>query len=100
MGSCAAPSAKGDDKFITTDYLQQCPINYLVLLDQLEWQRSDNTNNFSWSVNSWIGGDTDRIWLKSEGERSNGETEAAEAQLLWGALLQIVGGDKLIIPFC
>jgi hypothetical protein len=22
---CAAPSAKGDDKFITTDYLQQCP---------------------------------------------------------------------------
>lgn len=53
-------------------------INYLVLLDQLEWQRSDNTNNFSWSVNSWIGGDTDRIWLKSEGERSNGETEAAE----------------------
>ncbi len=24
MGSCAAPSAKGDDKFITTDYLQQC----------------------------------------------------------------------------
>ncbi|MCB7971001.1 hypothetical protein, partial [Klebsiella pneumoniae] len=21
----AAPSAKGDDKFITTDYLQQCP---------------------------------------------------------------------------
>nr|AEZ49749.1 replication initiator protein [Providencia stuartii] len=27
MGSCAAPSAKGDDKFITTDYLQQCPMN-------------------------------------------------------------------------
>ncbi|WP_318351576.1 recombinase family protein [Klebsiella pneumoniae] len=31
MGSCAAPSAKGDDKFITTDYLQQCP-----LLDDLK----------------------------------------------------------------
>ncbi|AZQ28426.1 hypothetical protein EJW24_07945 [Klebsiella pneumoniae] len=28
MGSCAAPSAKGDDKFITTDYLQQCPKSY------------------------------------------------------------------------
>ncbi len=27
MGSCAAPSAKGDDKFITTDYLQQCLLN-------------------------------------------------------------------------
>ncbi|ARZ82675.1 hypothetical protein [Escherichia coli] len=31
MGSCAAPSAKGDDKFITTDYLQQCPINWVFL---------------------------------------------------------------------
>ncbi|MCY5237071.1 hypothetical protein OV281_21405 [Salmonella enterica subsp. enterica serovar 1,4,[5],12:i:-] len=29
MGSCAAPSAKGDDKFITTDYLQQCHISTL-----------------------------------------------------------------------
>ncbi|EFO0984966.1 hypothetical protein DX027_28315 [Escherichia coli] len=29
MGSCAAPSAKGDDKFITTDYLQQCPFKYV-----------------------------------------------------------------------
>nr|WP_209269520.1 hypothetical protein [Providencia stuartii] len=29
MGSCAAPSAKGDDKFITTDYLQQCPESHL-----------------------------------------------------------------------
>ncbi|MDE9681556.1 MULTISPECIES: hypothetical protein, partial [Citrobacter freundii complex] len=28
-GSCAAPSAKGDDKFITTDYLQQCRENWL-----------------------------------------------------------------------
>ncbi|HAE2201930.1 hypothetical protein K9U64_21995 [Providencia stuartii] len=31
MGSCAAPSAKGDDKFITTDYLQQCQTNYQPL---------------------------------------------------------------------
>ncbi|WP_258785946.1 hypothetical protein, partial [Klebsiella pneumoniae] len=36
MGSCAAPSAKGDDKFITTDYLQQCPITH-VLIPPLLW---------------------------------------------------------------
>ncbi|WP_229534310.1 cation transporter, partial [Klebsiella pneumoniae] len=29
-GSCAAPSAKGDDKFITTDYLQQCPVKHAL----------------------------------------------------------------------
>ncbi|EBH2944785.1 hypothetical protein FKG59_22330 [Salmonella enterica] len=31
MGSCAAPSAKGDDKFITTDYLQQCRFKYTLV---------------------------------------------------------------------
>ncbi|KCY40664.1 putative transposase [Acinetobacter baumannii 1505311] len=43
MGSCAAPSAKGDDKFITTDYLQQCPDNEdvktyrtLIVLDRVK----------------------------------------------------------------
>ncbi|TQR91555.1 replication initiator protein (plasmid) [Escherichia coli] len=30
MGSCAAPSAKGDDKFITTDYLQQCRKSHTI----------------------------------------------------------------------
>nr|QIQ17478.1 DNA replication protein [Escherichia coli]QIQ17818.1 DNA replication protein [Escherichia coli] len=32
MGSCAAPSAKGDDKFITTDYLQQCHQKTLTII--------------------------------------------------------------------
>ncbi|MDY8933486.1 hypothetical protein [Escherichia coli] len=43
MGSCTAPSAKGDDKFITTDYLQQCPLrawSSLVMstLINVQWQ--------------------------------------------------------------
>ncbi|HHC4756671.1 TPA: hypothetical protein ACN6ZQ_002265 [Escherichia albertii] len=32
MGSCAAPSVKGDDKFITTDYLQQCQSSAIKIL--------------------------------------------------------------------
>ncbi len=46
MGSCAAPSAKGDDKFITTDYLQQCPLFWqwgerfpsLAGMERWQWQ--------------------------------------------------------------
>ncbi len=34
MGSCAAPSAKGDDKFITTDYLQQCQAHWYGIFRQ------------------------------------------------------------------
>ncbi len=29
-------------------------INYLVLLDQLEWQRSDNTSNFGWVLTAGL----------------------------------------------
>nr|WP_267313601.1 hypothetical protein [Klebsiella pneumoniae] len=36
MGSCAAPSAKGDDKFITTDYLQQCLLKSCMFLSAIE----------------------------------------------------------------
>ncbi|EDU4763810.1 hypothetical protein CRB31_004659 [Salmonella enterica subsp. enterica serovar Enteritidis] len=38
MGSCAAPSAKGDDKFITTDYLQQC----LQKTSNQQWEKGNN----------------------------------------------------------
>ncbi|KAA5685295.1 hypothetical protein F3G23_12185, partial [Klebsiella pneumoniae] len=31
LGSCAAPSAKGDDKFITTDYLQLCQRRVILI---------------------------------------------------------------------
>ncbi|MDF1030818.1 hypothetical protein P1S73_25375, partial [Escherichia coli] len=39
-GSCAAPSAKGDDKFITTDYLQQCRIARSTVYKILEDERA------------------------------------------------------------
>ncbi|WP_173647157.1 hypothetical protein [Proteus mirabilis] len=39
MGSCAAPSAKGDDKFITTDYLQQCPFDHQQQLIQKGFEK-------------------------------------------------------------
>jgi hypothetical protein len=42
MGSCAAPSAKGDDKFITTDYLQQCRLKHHHSLPQLMTQISNS----------------------------------------------------------
>uniref|UniRef100_UPI001BC83816 hypothetical protein n=1 Tax=Escherichia coli TaxID=562 RepID=UPI001BC83816 len=37
------PSAKGDDKFITTDYLQQCPLTGEALLTAYE--ESEDSEN-------------------------------------------------------
>lgn len=38
----------------------------------------------NWEVNGWIGGDTDRLWLRSEGEIRDGDFERAGAQAYYG----------------
>ncbi len=45
MGSCAAPSAKGDDKFITTDYLQQCLQHFVAV--QLNIRRPEVLSRYA-----------------------------------------------------
>ncbi|WP_409319480.1 copper resistance protein B [Pseudomonas sp. KCJK9016] len=59
-------------------------LNSYFLADKLEWQNGDDASTLAWDVSGWIGGDIDRLWLRSEGERSNGKTEDAEIQALWG----------------
>lgn len=58
-----------------------------ILLDQLEWQDSDGSGTYAWDLSGWAGNDIHRLVVRSEGERSAGETEEAELQLLaWRAL--------------
>lgn len=59
-------------------------INTYFLADKLEWQNGGDASTLAWDLSGWIGGDIDRLWLRSEGERSNGKTEDAEIQALWG----------------
>ncbi|KFX69996.1 copper resistance protein CopB [Pseudomonas taeanensis MS-3] len=73
-------------------------INSFFLLDQLEYQAADEGSVLSWDASGWIGGDIDRLWLRSEGERTNGVTEDAEIQALWGHSIgpwwDVVGGVR------
>lgn len=39
---------------------------------------------FTWDVDGWVGGDSERIWLRSEGEIDGGRTQDAEAQIYYG----------------
>ena len=57
--------------------------NFLLLADQLEWRDADDGNALAWDIDGWIGGDINRLALRSEGERVDGHTEEAELQLLW-----------------
>ena len=73
-------------------------INSLLLINQLEWQGGEGDGALNWDIKGWVGGDIDRLWLRSEGERSAGRTESAEAQALWGHAISpwwdVVGGVR------
>ncbi|WP_279948120.1 hypothetical protein, partial [Escherichia coli] len=54
MGSCAAPSAKGDDKFITTDYLQQCLLSHTK---SAAWAGATAASSvIATIIGAWVGG--------------------------------------------
>ncbi len=59
-------------------------LNSFFLLDQLEYQEADDGSALAWDASGWIGGDINRLWLRSEGERLDGKTEDAEVQALFG----------------
>jgi copper resistance protein B len=65
------------------DTMLESPFNTLVRLDELEAQDADD-EILKWDLDAWFGRELDRLWLRSEGERASGSTEAAELELLWG----------------
>lgn len=58
------------------------PALFKVLFDAVEWQPDEE--NLNWDAHAWYGRDLQKLWLKTEGERSDEGTESASAQLLYG----------------
>jgi copper resistance protein B len=59
-------------------------IHSFVLLDRLEAWNADEGAGLEWEAQAWIGSDLNRLWLRSEGERVDGHTEAADLEVLYG----------------
>ncbi|KGQ19425.1 Copper resistance protein B [Lysobacter dokdonensis DS-58] len=55
-----------------------------VLLNRLEGFDADHGAGLEWEAQAWIGTDTDKVWLRSEGERVDGRTEKAGLEALYG----------------
>lgn len=53
------------------------------LMDRFEWQDTDE-GSLGWEGVAWIGGDIHRLWLRTEGEASDGEVESGSAEVLYG----------------
>jgi len=55
-----------------------------VLLNRLEVFDADHGTGLQWEGQAWIGTDTDKLWLRSEGERVDNRTESADVEVLYG----------------
>jgi copper resistance protein B len=56
------------------------PFNRSFLFDELEMHESDE---LAWDATFWVGRAFDKLAVRTEGEKSGGDTERAELELLW-----------------
>lgn len=61
----------------------------LLLFDQLEYRRNEGPDTFTWDAQGWIGGDYNKLWLKTEGDQElTGQNSGeSEVQLLYSRLV-------------
>jgi copper resistance protein B len=59
-------------------------IHYYALLDQIELQAGDGVTAGSWENHTWIGGDVNRFWLRTEGRAEGRGRSEAQAHVLFG----------------
>lgn len=55
-----------------------------TLVERAEVWRRDGRTGLGWEAGGWIGGDINRLWWQTEGERSDGHTHAASLEALVG----------------
>ncbi len=65
------------------DKMEDDPVLTKVMIEQLEIHDADGDNPVTWEGEAWIGKDLNKLWLKTEGERVNGENEELELQALY-----------------
>jgi len=51
---------------------------------EVDQSRKDGVDTTGWDLDGWVGGDVNRLWLKTEGEVSDGKTTHAEAWVMAG----------------
>lgn len=80
-------------------HMEHAPeFNWFVGVNRLETWDADEGRGEAWEASAWFGTDLNRLWLRSEGERVDGHTEAANVEVLYGrsvsAWWDAVGGVR------
>lgn len=67
----------------------------MLLVNRLEAFHGRDANGQSWEAQGWYGGDTDKLWLRTEGERSRGKLEDGDAELFWNRSIATFWSSQL-----
>ena len=59
------------------------PVTYALMAEQLEIRNPGDLNTFKWDVQGWGGTDLDKLWFKTEGERTDAKYDGVRAELLY-----------------
>ncbi len=63
-------------------------IRWFLFFEQIEFVSTSETDAAVWDVQGWVGGDYNKIWFKSEGDRANDAgTGGFEVQALYSRLI-------------
>ena len=55
----------------------------MLLIDQLEYAHGHGGNGPMWDVEAWYGNDSNKLWLRSEGEGSAGRIDDGDVEAFW-----------------
>ena len=55
----------------------------MLKIDQLELTDGRYATGQSWDVEGWYGNDSDKLWLRSEGDADHGRIEEGQVEALW-----------------
>ncbi|SIT48412.1 Copper resistance B (fragment) [Paraburkholderia ribeironis] len=55
----------------------------MLQFDQLEAFHNRDSNGLAWEMHGWYGNDSNKLWVRSEGERSGGHFGESDVEALW-----------------
>lgn len=74
----------------SANMLMKEPILVMTRFDELEIVGAGSDNLLAWNADVWVGTDLRRLWIKSEGEHSDGGSDESDLQALY---------SRAILPF-
>lgn len=91
-GSMAARAQDEDREaafpIVHSPHLHGTSIQQYWLANRLEISDGDQGTGCAWEGLGWVGGDIQRLWVRSEGDASDGRVDRGDIEILYGRAVQ------------